>query len=711
MNARTLARWNTALFAGAAFLVPSAAIAQDAANPTVLDRLVIEAESDDILVQDGYVAKQDRIGTKIDTPIAEIPQAISVVTQDQIEDQKPSTLNEALTYTAGANTGTFGFDTRYDAFYLRGFPAYYNGIFRDGLRQFNGPSAWFKTEPYGIEGLTVLKGPASSLYGISGPGGIVNLVTKRPKEERFREIEVLAGGNDRYQGAFDLSGPANEDGTILYRLTGLARDADTALPGYSDDKLYLAPAVTFKPDEDTKLTILGEVSEAVTGGTAAFYNPSYGVASDLYEGDPDYNDYTNSQARIGYEFEHRFNDVLTFRQNLRYAVVGADLEYAYHFPIVGVPELQRGYGHYTEDMKTFVADTMLQANFSTGALYHEAVLGFDYGTTDYSAYSEDYFATADAARAGVLPFAGSQKMDQVGIYLHDQINIDRLTLFASGRYDWLDTDSVDAAFTETSQQDEAFSWRLGASYRTDLGIIPFANYSTSFAPNVGLVYDRPRDPTDLGRVALPTTGEQYEIGVKYEIPDTNAVVTASYFNIDQTNGVVFDTTSGVNKQRQLDLNSRGVEIEANASFDNGLSVIASYTYLDMTIERGGDIDLGSGPQPTDGNQLSSTPNHIVSLWGHYAFNDGPLAGLGLGAGVRYLGESFGDDLNTFKNADRAFVDAAVSYDFGVKNPEMEGLSLQVNAKNLFDTRKQNCSAGYCYWDEGRSVFASMRYRF
>ena len=151
----------------AAVVIPSLNFVALAQEPTQLTRLEFASESDDILVQDGYVAKQDRIGTKVGTPISEIPQAISVVTQDQIEDQKPRTLNETLGYVASANPNAFGFDSRYDAFYLRGFPAYYTGIFRDGLRQYNGPSAWFKTEPYGIEGLTVLKGPASSLYGIA----------------------------------------------------------------------------------------------------------------------------------------------------------------------------------------------------------------------------------------------------------------------------------------------------------------------------------------------------------------------------------------------------------------------------------------------------------------------------------------------------------------------------------------------------------------
>ncbi|WP_163272178.1 TonB-dependent siderophore receptor [Chelativorans alearense] len=692
---------NFALMATSALSWPaSQAVAQE--TPTVLERLEVEAESDDILVQDGYVAKEDRIGTKVDTPISEIPQAISVVTQDQIEDQKPRTLNETLGYTASTNPNSFGFDSRYDAFYLRGFPAYYNGLFRDGLRQYNGPSAWFKTEPYGIEGLTVLKGPASSLYGVSGPGGIVNLVTKRPKDEQFREIEFLGGTHDRYQTAFDLSGPANEEGTILYRLTGLGRLSDTELAGYPDDKFYLAPAITLKPDEDTKLTVLGEISRAVIGGTAFFYNPAYGEVSNIYEGDPAWNDFTGLQGRIGYEFEHRFNDLLAVRQNLRFNTVDADLEYSGHYP-TGPDVLARYWGHYKEDMKNFVVDNMAQFEFDTGSVSHVAVAGLDYGWSDYEAYNGVSYTSVDDIAAMPLAFSGSQTMHQVGLYLHDQMQWNGFTLFASGRYDWVESRSTDYQLMETEQSDKEFSGRLGLSYRTEWGIIPYANYSTSFSPNLGLVYD---SATDERRVARPTKGEQVEVGVKYEIPDYNAVLGAAYFNIDQTDGVVYDGTfdeGGNQRQRQLDLNAQGLELEATASFDNGLSLIASYTYMRMKIER--------GAAGTEGNELSSTPNHILSLWAHYTFRDGPAAGLGLGAGVRYVGESYGDDLNSFKNEDRVFVDAALSYDFGANNPKLEGLMLQVNAKNLFDERKPICTAGNCYWDEGRSIFGSLRYRF
>ena len=107
------------------------------------------------------------------------------------------------------------------------------------------------------------------------------------------------------------------------------------------------------------------------------------------------------------------------------------------------------------------------------------------------------------------------------------------------------------------------------------------------------------------------------------------------------------------------------------------------------------------------NELSGTPNDVLSLWGKYDFQDGPAAGLGLGAGIRYVGESFGDDLNTIENDDRVFVDLAATYDV----PQAPGVQAQLNVKNVFDSEKQTCTSGYCYRDEGRTWTASLRKRF
>eukprot|EP00913_Durusdinium_trenchii_P026951 g25286.t1 len=660
MRATTRIAW---LAAGTAITIFTTAKAQEPSDGTTLAPIVLEAESDDILVQDGYVAKSDRIGTKVDTEIVRIPQAISVVTQDQIEDQKPRTLNESLSYTAGANPNTFGYDSRYDAFYLRGFPSYYTGMFRDGLKQYNGPSAWFRTEPYGLEGVTVLKGPASSLYGVSGPGGIVNMVTKRPKDEPYREVETTIGENGRYQAGFDVSGPADDEGTFLYRLTALGRKSDTHIHGYPDDTLYVAPAFTWKRDEDTKLTVLGELSRSVTGGTAFYDNPTYGTVSRTYAGDPDWNDFTTKQGRIGYEFEHRLNEVVTLRQNLRYHDVDADLQYSGFYPAAPT----RYWGHYKEDVKSFTVDNMAELEFDTGPVAHKAVVGFNYSWTDYSAKSASSYVSVEDLQSQPFYFSGSQRMNEYGLYVHDQLEWENWTLFLTGRQDWADSHSVAANLTEIDHTDSAFSGRVGLSYKTEWGIIPYASYSTSFSPNLGFVYDS----VGTRQVAKPTTADQIEVGVKYEIPDTNAVLSANYFDIKQTDGVVYDGTfdaDGNQVQRQLDLHSRGIELEANASFDNGFSLIASYTYMKMEIDE--------GVAGTVGNELSATPNHIASLWGHYLLEEGPLAGLGLGTGLRYVGQSYGDDTNTFKNDARVLIDAAVSYDFGYRNPDLKGLMLQ-----------------------------------
>lgn len=668
--------------------------AQDAGSGTAtrLETLEVQAESDDILVQDGYVAKSGRIGTKMDTPLVDVPQSISTVTEKQLEDQKPRSLNEALDYTASANVNAYGFDPRFDAFTIRGFPITYNGVFRDGLRQYASPTGLFFTEIYGLEGISVLKGPSSTLYGAGAAGGIVDLMTKRPTEEPFREIELIGGSHDRLQGNVDLSGPVNADGTLLYRLTGVIRDSGTELPGFPDDRYYFAPAITWQPDGDTKLTVLGEVSKRKIGGSAAYYNDANGI-TDILDGDPRYNDFDQSQQRIGYEFEKRLNDTFTFRQNFRYAHLDNDLEYAYVTDVTnGV--VSRSAGRNAEELHTVVVDTQLLSEFDTGPIRHRAVSGIDYGFVTYD-QRNGFGAIPTAGENLPLNFNSSQDFSQIGVYTQDRMELGQWAFTGGLRYDWLSTETEDATHAITKLDDEQLSGFAALSYHTDWGIVPYVNYSTAFTPNVGTLAD--------GSVAKPTVAEQKEIGVKYEIPGYNAFVSAALFDIQQTDGVVFDASTGVNQQYQFDLRSRGFELEGQMSLLNGLSLLASYAYVDMEIE--------SGRPGTIGKTLSATPFHTASIWADYTIQDGAAEGLGFGGGVRYVGKSFGNDLNTIVNDPRIFVDATMHYDFGARNPKLKGLRLQVNATNLTDNREVTCSAGYCYRDEGRMVVGSLRYRW
>jgi iron complex outermembrane receptor protein len=722
----------------AALVCGHAALAQQADGGAVeLDEITVEGRGEGsgtggapgVATNDGYVAKTTRTGTKTDTPINEVPATINTVTQQQLEDRRPQTLEEALLYTPGVRVGAYGFNPRFDSFLIRGVDVTYSGIFRDGLRQFSSPSGLFRLEPYGVESISILKGGASAIYGASSSVGIVDIVSKRPTDYKFGEVEVQGGSFDRRQASFDFGGPINEAGTVSFRLTGLARDADTELPGVPDNRVFIAPALTIKPTDDTKITLLAEYMHGKTGGsmfrtntyrdlTDKHGNIIYGPPADPtkpddrdplqgsvgaekgLEYDPDFNGFMQDQGRIGYEFEHRFSDAVSLHQNFRWAGISTDERYA---------DSAKTYrGQVKEEFDSFAADTYLKTRLQTGGVDHTLLTGVDFGHLKY-----DSRIGADAPTGmPPLPDPTTQRQTLWGVYVQDEMKFHAWRLLLSGRHDWLDSkyyvpssgdplDEENFVPAETSKQDKgAWTGRAGLSYVTAFGLTPYVSYGTSFTTNAGTVIND-------GSVAKPTKGEQAEAGVKYEIPGYNAFVNASMFWLKQVDGIVYAVDStGTNRQTQLDFRSRGFEVEGVASLDNGVTLQASYSYTDTKILKLSDV--------TEGNEVNSIPNHAFAIWGGYQFQqDSALRGLGLGAGVRYTGSSFGDDLNrpVIKNSPRAFVDAKASYDFEHVAPGLKGLSAQVNATNLLDKVEQVCSGGYCYFNEGRKVIASLRYKW
>lgn len=683
---------------------------------TVLQDIVVNGGSGGVIQADGYVGKSSATGAKTDTPFVETPQSISSVTEQQLKDRNPQTLLETLSYTPGTRVDAFGFDPRFDSFFVRGFDVTYTGIFRDNLRQPGASSSLFKTEPYGLEGVSILRGPSSALYGATGAGGLYNLITKRPTEDPFHEVLAQFGTNQRYQSQFDFSGPVNDTDPLYYRLTGLLRNANTEQMGVPDDRAYIAPAFAWKPDEDTKLTILGEYLRTKTGGTAAYYNDANGI-TDFFSGDPSFNDSIQNQGRIGYEFEHRFDNDVLFRQNLRISTLHIDTQYVYGWGpytdesgVIHPDLIARQAGRFDERLTAFVFDNQVETKFDTGALDHTLLVGLDVQKLRFKGYYGEIATTpldtANPNYGGPIAspaFTSKDTQDQwqLGPYIQDQIRYEAWTLTLGGRYDWVWTDSDTTDLTTNtpdtfSQSDRAFSGRVGLTYETEFGLTPYASYSTAFSPNVGI------DDT-TGQPFKPTESTQQEIGVKYLVPDTNVLLTAAAFNIDQDNGLFWEVINSVNTQVQRGkLRSRGFELEASASFDNGLSLTAAYSYTNLKIRE--------GTTGTVGNYVSSTPFHLASLWADYKLPENSAAsGLGLGFGARYIGSSYGNDENTIRNASRVLFDAALSYDFAASDKKYDGLSLQVNATNLFDKRDVTCSSNYCYRDQGRAVIGSLRY--
>lgn len=691
----------TVAFFACSLPLVSIAHAQSPGNETTtLTPIVITGSQDDVssvVETDGYVPKSGRTATKTDTPVAETAQPVSIVSRKQLDDRLPQNVTEAVSYIPGVRAGQYGAEPRFDAFKIRGIDLTYTGIFRDGLRQISSPNGLFRIEPYGVEALTVLRGPAASIYGASSSGGIVDIISKRPADEPLREIELQYGSYGRVQAAFDLSGPVTEDGSVLYRLTGVGRDARNAIEAIKDDRVMIAPAITWKPDEGTKLTVLGEYMDSTTGGTWGYIN-NYNAAgtsvgaTPVYGGDARFNDFTQKQWRTGYELEHEFSEGLTLHHKLRYSDLSAHQDYVFqNYPGTGY-----------EDNRGLATDTYLEGEFETGGAQHKLIGGVDYSFMEYEAgqgSGPDLF-TDTFTYVPALTYFEKQKQNSTGIYVQDQIEIGAWRVGLGLRHDWHKSEYSPGG-VEYSRTDSETTGRVSIGYVTPWNIMPYVSYGTSYVANPGVILSS----GGAASQADPTLGKQYEVGVKYQLPDENVLISAAFFNIDQENASVYETSSGVNLLRQLDMRSRGLELELTASLNNGLSFTGGYSYNDVKITK--------LTTETVGNQLNSTPYHTFSLWADYEVQSGALEGLGMGAGVRYVGSSFGDNVHTpvLNNGARTFVDASLRYDLGKLNDAMDGVKLQVNATNLLNEVNQVCTTGFCYYDEGRKVIASVKYSF
>ena len=206
----------------------------------------------------GYVARRSATGTKTDTPIVETPQSVSVVGAEEMETLKAQSLQDVLGYVAGVARNEAA-DRTTDQFFLRGFQAtsdlgnHYRDGMRFGVTRYDG-----RQELYGLERVEVLKGAASVLFGAGGPGGIINTVSKRPTTQALHEINVEAGSFSRKQVSGDFGGALDDDGVWSYRLTALKRDSDTFIDYVPDNRSFVAPALTWRPNAATSLTLLAD---------------------------------------------------------------------------------------------------------------------------------------------------------------------------------------------------------------------------------------------------------------------------------------------------------------------------------------------------------------------------------------------------------------------------------------------------------------------
>ena len=659
----------------------------------------------------GYLANQSGTGTKTDTPLRETPQSITVVTADRVTDQGALTVQESLRYVPGVFADAYGPDSRGDYPRIRGQDP---NIYLDGTRmvntfQFN---EW-RPEPYTLERIEVLRGPASVLYGDTSTAGLLNLISKRPQAEAFNEIGVQFGSFNRKQVQLDSTGKLTRDGEWLYRFIGVFRDSGSQTDYVPDDRIVLAPSLTWRPTNNTNWTVLGTYQKDTTGSSTAFLphegtlypGPNGLIPVRRFAGDPSFDKYQTETGAVSSLFEHSFGDALKIRQNMRYAHVDGIYRTAYpnvygdpydppnpNFPFLDPSRrtVERFISSRETSKDSFTSDSNAELKFGTGPVLHKALVGLDYrglkerarsgsgyDTTPFDLYAPVY----NGLTAPDLVAEPDLRQSQLGLYAQDQMRLGPWLAVLGIRQDFV-SNNVQGSPAENTK---ATTGRAGLMYELPFGLTPYVTYAQSFTPIFGSGI--------CAGVCKAQQGEMVELGFKYNPMPGTAI-----------NGAIYDTTEKNRLASSPDplisvqtgqVRIRGAELEMITRVTPDLDLIGAYAYVNAVVESGDNA----------GKRVETVPEHQASLWAKYRLTAFGLNGVTVGGGVRYIGESW-DGTDTIRTPDYTLFDAMIRYETGPWR-------FQVNASNLADKRHvTTCLArGDCFFGIGRTVLGSATYRF
>ncbi len=717
--------------AGFAVFTKDLSVSNNSSNADVT--LSVQNASNTVTVQAGagYVADDSSLASKTDTPLLETPQTISVITRDLMDAQAPQSINEALRYAPGVvaeSQGTTSSFWNASSLQLRGFIP---NVYQDGLTDDEYGNTLL--DAYFYQRIEVLEGPSSVLYGQGNPAGIVNVESKRPMATTLREVQLGFGTYGRYEGNFDFSGPLKSP-RMLYRVTGVGFTEGSQTWFVHPQRLAIAPALTWIPDSKTSLTFLTNYTYNPEVGAyanvpalgSALPNPNGKIAPGFFPGDPNFNMTKQSFIQAGDVFTRAFDHDWRIEQNFRFTG-NKD-----HANMIWPEDLEAD--NATLDRYTFIRHTIFNSTLSdqrvakvlqTGKIRQTLLAG-----VNYTHYSEHWnWGDGDIAPINVFhpvyhlqiatpDITGIESTldNQTGIYFQDQTSIGRLRLSFAGRQDWLsyndtttNVDPVDGNSTTVTKQDaDKFTVRTGAVYLIGRGFAPYFSYATSFQPDIGL--------TESGTPLPPTTGKQYEGGIKYQPEHTNMLITADVYDLTQQNVGTPDPQNPNFIIPIGEIRSRGFELQGHSTFGHRVSLIASYAYTDSKYSKSNAAGIplnGTDPESTQGKYQYGVPLNLASFWVDYNLPYASLNGLGVSAGSRFVGSSWGDNVNSFKVPGATLFDGALHYDFSSDSGVLHGARLQINASNIGNrTYVASCYAtDGCYYGAKLTVYGTMRYRW
>lgn len=653
--------------------------------------------------------------TKLATPDIETPQSVSIVTREQFEEQGATSVRQAVSYTPGVYSNQIGASNRFDYIVLRGFSdGSLDNVYLDGLKMMGDTNSHSSlvVDPWFLEDIEVVRGPASVLYGRSSPGGIVALTSRKPSFDAGGEVKMFAGNNNQRGAAFDVTGALDDNDRVAARLSGMTRYADSQFGPLKEERYALMPSLTWRITDQTRLDLMAYLHRDPEGGSHSGlpYDgtvfPHYGqkISNTFYEGENDYDKYDRRENMVGYNIEHMFDSGWSVRQKLRYLHTDVELNQVYAAGWLNETELNRGYSGSDEKMSAITLDNQLDGSFDTWQVNHRLLVGFDYqdrsnNTTGYyGAFPPiDAFNPVYGAKPDYIDMYAREKhkLRQTGYYLQDQMSWDRWRITLGGRYDQVSVSNIDKIKDTRSDLDKNnFSTRAALLYLFDNGFAPYVSYSTAFTPT--------SFADENGNLLDPMKGKQWEAGLKYEPEGLNSQFSASVFRINQTN--IATKEEPTDPYRSIgEIESEGVELEAISQLTDSFRLQAAYTYTDIRYKK-------SSPEE-QGKRAVYAPRNQASAWLSYDVKSGPLDGLTLGSGVRYVNGITSDRLNTHTLPSYTLVDMVIGYD--LTNIGIKGLSAQLNVNNLTDKRYVAAcnSLSYCYFGAERSIVGSVSWKF
>lgn len=689
-------------------LTSGAAFAQDV-DAFELAPIVVQGTEDPTGPVAGYAAGTSA-SIKSNRSLAEVPASVTVVTTDQIDDTGATNLSEALNYSAGVVTEAYGADPRFDSIVVRGQDLQ-NQIYLNGLRfsrssrpDYGAPSL----DLYGMERVELLRGPQGVLYGAGSPSGMVNLVQKRAQlSGDTSEMGVELDEN----GSWHLFGDFNKvvSDRLAYRIVSRSGNGKTGIEEYDNEGTYLGFSARYEATPTTTVELLTSFQKDDPDAPAGVPNGLIGVYDDedlrdFYFGNEANEKGDRQTLNIGAQVTHEFDNGWSLIAN-----VGAtkfDWDYR-NLSVGGVTgtEVARTLLDQDEDVSSIAADLRLTGDLVTGAVTHRLTFGVDasrfhedaatifyYGQPTID-YADPDYAAFDPVTTGTTYAADkSATVRQLGVYAMDEAEFGDWRATAALRHDWNESrgESVTTyGTTDLDRDDDATTGQASLGYQWGNGMSAYLSYATSFS-----VY---AEPDADGNTLKPTTGEQWELGFKYLPPSTDIYVTGAIYQLDERNRSVTENVGGVTIYSQVGKSRiRGFELEGRANFADGWSFTGGYSYTDSEIIGGSN----------DGNKLGLTPEHTAKLWLSKEIQTGPLTGLTIGAGARFIGARYAFNANTYELDPVTLIDAGVTYETA------GGTELRLNVTNLTD-EVYISSVGYfsTYYGDGRTVSASLTRRW